>query len=89
MVLPRVIMRAVYHEGCGQIGFACQLDGIFNTLLIVVGSILATTEDDMAGVVPFRANDRTDTLLADAQELMRLRCGFDSIKRHLNPTISA
>lgn len=79
VVLLRVTVAAVDHEA-GRHALGGQLGlSLGDALGIVVGALLATTEDDEAVGVAHGADDSSDTGLGDGQEVVRVLDGANGI----------
>lgn len=88
VLLSRVSVRAIDHDDLGEFCLdEAGADG-GDVFLLVVGAAVSTAEDQMAELIALCVGDSCETLLGDAQEVMRLGSSTNSIDRNSNIPVS-
>lgn len=89
VVLLGVSVRAVDHENLALVLVAQGLAGGLDAVAVVVGALAATTQDHESVLVARGLGDGGQTLLGDAQEVVRVGGSLDSVNGNTQIAISA
>lgn len=89
MVLVGVTVRAVDHEDLGLLLGAESLTGSLDASAVIVGTSVATAQDDETVLVTGGLGDCSQTLLGDTEEAVGVRGGANGVDSDSQVTVGA